>query len=374
MITLTMLFGGQQPGPPADYTAGSSGSPVVVWIPPNATMRAIGDILAKADVVASSAAFDQAAKSYPALSSLPSGYYEVPSRSSGLGAAETLSGNARVGNVVISPGQQLLDVTYETSGAGQDQARDVTHGGTGAVKRGIYHQIAAASCIYGIIVRCVTYDELVIAGAFTDPVDLGVPAWAVDQVRSAPDRERRLEGLIGAGSWDFDPTASPVQIIRQLVTASTTSYEKAGLLQSSATNGLTPYETVVAVSLVERESLPQDMPKVARVILNRLKAGQPLQLDSAFSYWLDINEDATATVTDRTHPNPWNTYAVTGLPATPVAAATPQALRAMENPTPGNWLYFVTIDTEGATLFTDDYTEYLRDIDKAHQSGMNQVN
>lgn len=46
----------------------------------------------------------------------------------------------------------------------------------------------------------------------------------------------------------------------------------------------------------------------------------------------------------------------------------------MKNPTPGNWLYFVTIDKEGTTLSADDYAEYLRDIDKAHQNGMNQVN
>lgn len=65
---------------------------------------------------------------------------------------------------------------------------------------------------------------------------------------------------------------------------------------------------------------------------------------------------------------------MTELSATPVAAATPQALRAMKNPTPGNWLYFVTIDKEGTTLSADDYAEYLRDIDKAHQNGMNQVN
>ncbi|SLH74857.1 secreted solute-binding protein,aminodeoxychorismate lyase-like protein [Mycobacteroides abscessus subsp. abscessus] len=140
-------------------------------------------------------------------------------------------------------------------------------------------------------------------------------------------------------------------------------------MQSGANTQLSPYETLIAASLVEREALPQDMPKVARVIINRLKIDQPLQFDSTVNYSLDRTEVAT-TDSDRATVTPWNTYAMAGLPANPIAAPSLNALRAVENPEPGNWLYFVTIDQKGTTLFTESYAEHLRNIDKAMESGI----
>ncbi|WP_330185964.1 endolytic transglycosylase MltG (plasmid) [Nocardia sp. NBC_01503] len=355
ILTLAVvLLGGHQPTHPADF-AGPEGPTVVVWIPPAASRHTIADILRQQGVVASSAAFDLAVQHDPAFGPLPAGYYAVPSHSSADAAAATLvGGHARVGNVVIDEGRALLDEIDEN---------------TDDLKEGIYHKIAEASCIrLGARASCLTYEQLMAAGA-TDPEALGVPAWALAQVRAAPDRGRALEGLIAAGSWDFDPTASPQQVIKELVTKSIASYEASGLLRAGASNGLTPYETLIAASLVERESLPLDMSKVARVILNRIKVDQPLNFDSTVNYGLARTEVAT-TGDERTHRTPWNTYAMTGLPVTPIAAFSPQALHAMENPTPGDWLYFVTIDKQGTTLFTDTYAEYLHDVDIARQSGM----
>jgi UPF0755 protein len=111
------------------------------------------------------------------------------------------------------------------------------------------------------------------------------------------------------------------------------------------------------------------MGKVARVIVNRLKVDQPLQFDSTVNYALDTTEVAT-TDADRARRTPWNTYAMAGLPATPIAAPSAAALRAVEQPEPGPWLYFVTIDKQGTTLFTQSYTEHLRNIDRAMESGI----
>jgi UPF0755 protein len=42
----------------------------------------------------------------------------------------------------------------------------------------------------------------------------------------------------------------------------------------------------------------------------------------------------------------------------------------MENPDAGPWLYFVTVDKQGTTEFTDDYQEHLRLIARAQRSGI----
>lgn len=36
----------------------------------------------------------------------------------------------------------------------------------------------------------------------------------------------------------------------------------------------------------------------------------------------------------------------------------------------GDWLYFVTIDAEGTTLFTADYNEHLANIELAKKNGI----
>ncbi|WP_194814031.1 endolytic transglycosylase MltG [Nocardia sp. XZ_19_385] len=342
-------------GPPADY-AGPGGALVVVQVHPGDTSTQIADTMLEKDVVKSSAAFFEAAMRNSNMTSVQPGYYAIPSQIPAAQAVTTLVGKgSRVGNLVVAEGKLLHD------------QHDVN---TGARSEGIYTKIAAASCVgTGSQQKCVTADQLAAAGSSTDLAALGVPAWAMNDVRAAPDRSRQLDGLIAAGTLDFDPSGTPQQILRQLITQSAASYESTGLLQSGAETKLSPYQTLIAASMVEREATPEDMGKVARVIVNRLAIDQPLQFDSTVNYSLDKTEVAT-TDEDRATKNAWNTYAMPGLPANPIAAPSLNALRAMENPEPGNWLYFVTIDKKGTTLFTESYAEHLRNIKKAQESGI----
>lgn len=168
---------------------------------------------------------------------------------------------------------------------------------------------------------------------------------------------RRLEGLISPGVHNIDPSAEPVEILRQLIVSSTASYDSTGLVPASEQIGLTPYQVVTAASLVEKEGTLEDFDKVARVILNRLDAPMQLQFDSTVNYALADQEIAT-TDADRGARTPWNTYAMDGLPYGPIGSPGLDALRAMENPAEGPWLYFVTVDMNGTTVFTDNYPEH----------------
>ncbi|MEV0545750.1 endolytic transglycosylase MltG [Nocardia salmonicida] len=339
---------------PAEDFAGPPGAPVVVQVHSGDTATQIADEMHGKGVVASSEAFYEAAVRNSAMNSVQPGFYAIGAKSPAVDAVTALvGGKSRVGNVTISEGRLLHDKHDATTGGRYD---------------GIYRKIAEASCV-GPERKCVTYEQLDAAGASMDPNALGVPAWAMQAVRETPDRTRQLEGLIAAGTWDFDPSGTPEQILRQMVTASVKSYEATGLLQSGADTKLSPYETLVAASLVEREAKPQDMGKVARVIVNRLRVGQMLQFDSTVNYALDTTEVAT-TDADRAAETPWNTYAMEGLPKTPIAAPSVGALRAMENPEPGAWLYFVTVDKQGTTKFTDSYSEHLRLVTQAQRSGI----
>ncbi|GGG09114.1 aminodeoxychorismate lyase [Rhodococcoides trifolii] len=338
------LFGGEDA--PADY-AGPGGNAVVIEVRDGDTADQIATEMVDKDVTASGAAFYNAAVQNSAMNSVQPGFYRMKSQMAAADAVTTLvDPESRVGQIVIAEGRQLHD------------SADVN---TGAVKKGIYTLISEASCAVGQGVPCVSYDELNAAGAGSDSSALGVPEWATDAVARVPDRDRQLEGLIAAGTFNFDPSASAADILKQLVSESSAIYENTGLVNAGAQSGLDPYQTLVASSLIEREALPNDFAKVARVILNRLAIGQRLEFDSTVNYALDTTEVAT-TDGDRAAVTPWNTYAMTGLPATPICSPSVGAVQAAENPEPGNWLYFVTINAAGDTLFTDNYEQHLANI------------
>ncbi|MFC6012439.1 endolytic transglycosylase MltG [Nocardia lasii] len=339
---------------PAEDFAGPPGPLAVVQVHSGDTATEIAVSMKDKGIVASSAAFYEAAVRNSAMSGVQPGFYAIGERSPAADAVAALvGGQSRVGKVVVSEGRLLHD------------KHDV---GTGGRYDGIYRKIEEASCL-GPERKCVRYEDLDAAGASLDLAALGVPEWATQGVRDCPERARQLEGLIAAGTWDFDPSATPTQILRQLITSSVRAYEATGLLQSGARTELTPYETLVAASLVEREAKPEDMGKVARVILNRLEIGQMLQFDSTVNYTLDTTEVAT-TDADRARKTAWNTYAMEGLPRTPISAPSVAALSAMENPEPGAWLYFVTVDKQGTTKFADSYQEHLRLVTQAQNSGI----
>ncbi|MEN0136291.1 MAG: endolytic transglycosylase MltG [Rhodococcus sp. (in: high G+C Gram-positive bacteria)] len=347
-----LFFGGSDA--PADY-AGPGGPEVVVQVHPGDTAEEIATTLADRDVVASGSAFFNAAVQSNAMNSVQPGFYSLSTQIPADDAVQELVDPAsRVGQMIISEGRQLHDTT------------DVQ---TGAKKKGIYTLISEASCLGDAgQEKCISYDDLNAAGS-GDLSALGVPDWAKDSVAGVPDRDRQLEGLIAAGSWDFDPTAGPVAILQRLVSESSASYEKTGILTAGNQVGLTPYKMLVAASLVEREAMPDDFSKVARVILNRLAVNQALQFDSTVNYALDTTELAT-TDADRAQVTPWNTYASPGLPATPISSPSIGALQAVEQPAPGDWIYFVTVDSKGTTLFTKSYDEHLANIDQALNNGI----
>ncbi|MFE5702384.1 endolytic transglycosylase MltG [Rhodococcus koreensis] len=347
-----LFFGGSDA--PADY-AGPGGPEVVVQVHPGDTAEEIATTLADRDVVASGSAFFNAAVQSNAMNSVQPGFYSLSTQIPADDAVQELVAPAsRVGQMIISEGRQLHDTT------------DVQ---TGAKKKGIYTLISEASCLGDAgQQKCISYDDLNAAGA-GDLSALGVPDWAKDSVAGVPDRDRQLEGLIAAGSWDFDPTAGPAAILQKLVSESSASYEKTGILTAGNQVGLTPYKMLVAASLVEREAMPDDFSKVARVILNRLAVNQALQFDSTVNYALDTTELAT-TDADRAQVTPWNTYASPGLPATPISSPSIGALQAVEQPAPGDWIYFVTVDSKGTTLFTKSYDEHLANIDQALNNGI----
>lgn len=346
----TRLFGGSDPG---DYAASDAGAKRVIEVQPGDGTAQVAQTLLDAEIVKTTGAFTAAAAQRSEMTALQPGYYQLAEHQPAADAVDQLlQADSRVGHLTVAEGRQLID------------SHDVQ---TGATKKGIFTLIAEASC-WGETPTCLAADDIR-AAASADPAELGVPAWALDRVRALPDRSRQLEGLIAAGTWEFDPRQDATSVVRSLLADSTAAYAAAGLTDGTTVAGLDPYRALTVASLIEREAKPEDFAKVARVIVNRLAINQPLQLDSTVNYSLDGTELAT-TGADRARVTAWNTYAMTGLPASPIASPSIDAVRAAENPEPGDWLYFVTVDASGTTVFSHDFDEHLGNADRAQASGI----
>jgi UPF0755 protein len=342
-------------GTGSDFT-GDGVNDVVIQVHEGDSTTAIGKTLQDQNVVATSTAFVEAADGNAAISSIQPGFYKVRTEIPAANAVDRLADpQNRVGKLVIPEGRQLDDV------------RDVK---TDAVTDGILSLISKATCVDLDSERtCVAPDALKESAKTADLSALSVPDWAVDPVTAMGADHRRLEGLIAPGTWNIDPSAQSADILSTLIGASAIQYAQSGLLDTAKAMKMSPYQILTVGSLVQREAAPEDFGKVARVIYNRLAVNRTLEFDSTVNYPLDRIEVAT-TDADRTQQTPWNTYVRPGLPATPICSPGQPALAAAEKPEPGDWLYFVTIDMQGTTLFTRDYQQHLANIELAMRNGV----
>ena len=255
----------------------------------------IASTLADAGVVASAEAFEAQAAKDADVQALRPGYYRVRQNASAQAAADALvAAENHVGHVRLIPGRQLADVTATSTDPNQPPT----------VVPGYISEITAAACVpLNGQSNCFTTDELWEVAETADPAKLGVVEWAADSVRAAPDPRKRLEGMMLPGDFDIPPGATPEQALQAVVSASAALWNGTDIVRDAAANGVTPYQAAIIASLVEREAITADMPKVSRVTFNRLAKPMNLEFDSTVNYALDRASIATTAV-DRANPSP----------------------------------------------------------------------
>ena len=335
----------------ADYEGAGNGTTQLVEVPEGSSMSELGPTLVEKNVVKTQEAFDSAASMNHSASQIQPGFYRLQEEMSAANAVEALlDENNRVDMLEVQGGATLEDVKVVG----------------GDVRFGIYSLISQVSCDDG---NCLEKEELEKAAAETDPKELGAQDWALDAIKKRGNDPKRIEGLIAPGQYVLDPNMSAKDILKDLITRSAKRYEETDIENRAKAIGLSPYELLTSASLVEREAPAGEFDKVARVILNRLDEPMRLEFDSTVNYGLEDVELAT-TDEARGEKTPWNTYAKEGLPDTPISSPSDEAIRAMEEPADGNWKFFVTVDKDGTTVFSDTYDEHLDRVDDAIRSGV----
>lgn len=120
----------------------------------------------------------------------------------------------------------------------------------------------------------------------------------------------------------------------------------------------TSYQALIAASLVEKETaIAKERPMIAGVIVRRLQAGIPLQIDSSIIYGLGVHYIGKLNIEDLHKDTPYNTYTRRGLPPTPIANPSFASIVAALHPDHSQNLYFVA-KGDGSHQFSAGLTEH----------------
>ncbi len=192
------------------------------------------------------------------------------------------------------------------------------------------------------------------------------------QVRSAyqPADRSSNEGILFPETYSVDPEATARAILQQMVAELDATM--AGLEVESAQErfNLTPYEILIVASLIEEETkVPEERPKVARVIYNRLRQGIALGIDATSRYEAEL-EGRNRGAIDFTSDSPYNTRRNRGLPPTPIASPGRASIEAALDPADGPWIYYVLADDTGHHFFTDSDREFLAAKQRCEDAGL----
>lgn len=305
---------------PADYPGPGHGS-VVVEVKSGDTSADIGSTLLKAHVVKSVEAFTEAAKADEKSLGIQVGYYRMKQEMTAAGAL----------SLMLEPAALVSDSVTVPEGMRAAE---------------ILETVASHS----------SFTPAQLKAAFANTAALELPSYA----------QGDAEGYLFPATYPVTPGTTPANLLRAMTARFAEEASSLDLTAGSAALGYSPTDMVIIASLVQAEaSRPQDMPKVARVIYNRLAAGMALQLDSTLHYAVDSRGVIQTSESLRDLNTPYNSYERTGLPPTAIDSPGEVAIDAALHPATGRWLYFVTVDlSTGETLFADTFAQHQVNVEK----------
>ncbi len=302
-------------GPPADYTGAGSGK-VQIQIKEGSTATDMAKVLKDAGVVKSVGAFNNAYTRAGKV--IQPGYYYMAAQMSGDSAVQMMVSEAGGDSLIIPEGKKASD-------------------------------------IYALIDAKLKLDKGTTANAAKAQVAaLGLPAYANGNV----------EGFLWPTRYSVSQGMKPEDLLKQMVTNATAEYTQLNLDAAAQGIGLkNAYEVLTEASILQAEgNNTADFGKMARVIYNRLTTDvthHTLGMDTTLQYSVGSKTLTKAQINDGS--NKFNTYINAGLPPTPISNPGEDALKAVLNPTPGQWAFFIAMSpTE--TRFSVSQTEFAANV------------
>lgn len=121
-------------------------------------------------------------------------------------------------------------------------------------------------------------------------------------------------------------------------------------------------EIIILASILEKEAnTEEDMRIIAGILERRLAIDMPLQVDATLFYERG-KTSAELTINDLRTPSPFNTYTNKGLPPAPIGNPGMVAIRAVIDPIPSAYLFYLT-GRDGKMYYAEDHDTHVRNKD-----------
>lgn len=175
---------------------------------------------------------------------------------------------------------------------------------------------------------------------------------------------KSAEGFLFPDTYMVAENTPAAEVVRLL---SANFFQKLKKVDGNAgIDGKDLLEKVILASIVEREyRKSEDAGKIARVFLNRLKIGMPLQSCATIVFILTERlgkpHPEKIFFSDLEIKDPYNTYRNRGLPPGPISNPGLTSLNAVFNPPENDYLYFrLSEDGSGLHVFSRSFDEHIQ--------------
>jgi UPF0755 protein len=159
-------------------------------------------------------------------------------------------------------------------------------------------------------------------------------------------KAKNLEGFLAPGEYRFPLGTTAKEILTKLVKSTQDELKAQGV-----TDAAKQYDVVTVASIVQAEGGQAEYKDVAGAIYNRLKPTNTetnglIQSDATVTYGLGKKTFHIDEAEKADKSNPYNTYAIQGLPAGPIGSPGTTAIDAAAKPNNNDYLYWVTINLD----------------------------
>lgn len=174
----------------------------------------------------------------------------------------------------------------------------------------------------------------------------------------------KLEGLLFPETYHYTANMSAFSIIKKAYLHQQSVLEKLWPERDKNLPYKTPYEALIMASIIEKESgLANDRDKISSVFVNRLRIGMRLQTDPTVIYGMGERYNGRIRSKDLQEKTAYNTYTINGLPPTPIAMPSEEAMYAALHPAKTKYLYFVS-KGDGTSYFSKSLNEHNNAVNK----------
>lgn len=339
LIVALFLFGGVIVWGTNEYSAeGPLDQAICLQVTPGSNMRIVSESLTEQDAISSGSIFRMGVDYSGKASQLKAGSFLVPERSSMSDIVDivTRGGQSTCGTEIV----YRVGVTRVVA-----QVRELDPATGRFIELASFEPAEeAAPADYTEIREADDTQYRVV-------ISEGVTSWQVVQALNSLEfmdgnvSEIPPEGMLAPNSYQVQPGDSVAELLADMQSAQERILANAWAERADGLPLQSPEEALILASIIEKEASTSDERfDVASVFVNRLNQGMRLQTDPTVIYGVTEGKGVLGRGLRQSElraENPWNTYVISGLPATPIANPGADTIRAALNPADTDFIFFV---------------------------------